>query len=193
MVVRCVQSDSVFYPPTNITILLEGHLIQTVAAILDTLPASVLLGTDVREFGQLLGTRSVASPKDLLSEQQALATTTRARARDDARKEQEEHSREQECGVSATPVEPVQLTVLEVGSWGTNGVIVSSRTRLTRRQKRQGRREHKAMEEAAEMTSPALVIDVLKISALELRAHQEADPTLVAARGLRNGGRKKGR
>ena len=100
MVVKCVHGDSVFNPLTNVTISLEGHLIQTVAAVSDTLPASVLLGMDVRELGQLLETRSVASPKGLSGEQQALATTTRARARDDVRKEQEEHSREQECGVS---------------------------------------------------------------------------------------------
>ena len=91
VVVRCVHGDSVFYPLISVTISLEGHLIRTVAAVSDTLPASVLLGTDVRELGQLLGTRSVASPKDLSGEQQALATTTRARARDDATKEQEEH------------------------------------------------------------------------------------------------------
>ena len=32
------------------------------------------------------------------------------------------------------------------------------------------------------MTSPAPVIDIQEISAAELRAHQEADPTLAAAR-----------
>ena len=102
----------------------------------------MLLGTDVRELGQFLGTRSVA-------EQQALATTTRARARDDARKEQEEHSREQECGVSATPVEA--SSVDGAGSWQLGNELSESlfkggqsRTRLTRRQKRQGRREHEA-------------------------------------------------
>ena len=57
-----------------------------------------------------------------------------------------------------------------------------SRTRLTRRQKCQGRREHEAKEAVVEVTSPAPVIDILEISAAELRAHQEADPTLTAAR-----------
>ena len=43
MVVRYVHGDLVFYPPNNVSISLEGHLIQTVAAVLDTLPTSVLL------------------------------------------------------------------------------------------------------------------------------------------------------
>ena len=167
--VRCVHGDSVFYPLTNVTISLEGHLIQTVGAMSDTLPASVLLGTDVRELGQLLGTRSVASPTDLSSNQQVLATTTRARVRDDARKEQDRHSWVQECGVRVTPVEASSVDgagSCQLGNELSEGLFEGgrSRTRLTRRQKCQGRREHKAKEEAAEVTSPAPVIDNLRSS-----------------------------
>ena len=43
----CTCGDSALYPLCNVRIELEGRYIQVVAAVSDTLPTSVLLGTDV--------------------------------------------------------------------------------------------------------------------------------------------------
>ena len=81
MVVRCVDSDSVLYPLCNVSIKVEGHLVQTVATVSDTLPTSMLLCTDVKELRELLGVKIAAGPTQSSSRQQVLAATTRARAK----------------------------------------------------------------------------------------------------------------
>ena len=55
VVVRCVHGDAAVYPLCKVRIQLEGHSIQVVAAVSETLPTSVLLGTDARELGDQLG------------------------------------------------------------------------------------------------------------------------------------------
>ena len=62
MVVRCVHSNSVLYPLCNVSIKVEGYLVQTVANVSDTLPTSVLLCTDVEELRELLGVKIAAGP-----------------------------------------------------------------------------------------------------------------------------------
>ena len=83
---------------------MEGHLIQIVAAMFDTLPTSVLLGTDIGELGELLGTKIVAGSTKSLSGQQVLVATMRARA-EKVRKEKQERAKEQTSGVTPKPVE----------------------------------------------------------------------------------------
>ena len=67
----------VFYPLCNVRIKAEGHLIQRVAAVFDTLPTS-------GNSGELLGMKIVAGSTQSLSGQQVLALTTRARAEEEA-------------------------------------------------------------------------------------------------------------
>ena len=78
VVVRCVHGDSALYPLCNVRIELEGRYIQVVAAVSDTLPTSVLLGTDVSELGKLLGMK-IAPKTTSPGEQRAYMVTTRAK------------------------------------------------------------------------------------------------------------------
>ena len=112
VVVRCVHGDAAVYPLCKVRIELEGHSIQVVAAVSETLPTSVLLGTDARELGDLLGMKM---PQGTLSpvEQQAYVTT-RARGAAEASREREERSNEEHSGVNPNPV--VMTTETEV--WG---------------------------------------------------------------------------
>ena len=51
---RCAHRDTVLYPLADVTMDVGGVAIQVRAAVSDTLPVSVLLGTDVCELGRLL-------------------------------------------------------------------------------------------------------------------------------------------
>ena len=51
---RCAHGDTVLYPLAEVTMKVGGVGIQVQAAVSDTLPVSVLLGTDVPELGRLL-------------------------------------------------------------------------------------------------------------------------------------------
>ena len=50
-VVRCAHGDSVLYPMAEVNLEVDGCTIITVAAVSDTLPMDVLLGTGVPELG----------------------------------------------------------------------------------------------------------------------------------------------
>ena len=52
--IRCVHGDTVLYPLADVIIKVEGHDLTVRAAVSETLPMSVLLGTDVPQLGQLL-------------------------------------------------------------------------------------------------------------------------------------------
>ena len=52
--IKCVHGDNVLYPLADVAVEVEGLELTIRAAISDSLPMSVLLGTNVPEFGQLL-------------------------------------------------------------------------------------------------------------------------------------------
>ena len=52
--IRCAHGDTVLYPVAEVEVEVGGRRIQVEAAVSDTLPVSVLLGTDVEELGELL-------------------------------------------------------------------------------------------------------------------------------------------
>ena len=54
VVIRCVHGDTVLYPLANIQMDVEGVPIQVKAAVFEDLPVSVLLGTDMAQFSQLI-------------------------------------------------------------------------------------------------------------------------------------------
>lgn len=53
--IRCAHGDSVLYPLAKIAMVVDGIPLQVDVAVSDTLPVSMLLGTDVPELGVLLG------------------------------------------------------------------------------------------------------------------------------------------
>ena len=76
--IHCAHGDTVLYPVANLVIEVDGTPLQVDAAVLDTLPVAVLLGTDVPELGDLLGRPTMQMKK--LREADALVVT-RAQAR----------------------------------------------------------------------------------------------------------------
>ena len=75
--IRCAHGDTVLYPVANVTMEVEGIPLRVEAAVSDTLPVAVLLGTDVPELGDLLG-RPVIPKK---TPQEGALVVTRAQAR----------------------------------------------------------------------------------------------------------------
>ncbi|KAL5516201.1 hypothetical protein EMCRGX_G001479 [Ephydatia muelleri] len=185
VVLRCVHGDAAVYPLCKVRIELEGHSIQVVAAVSETLPTSVLLGTDARELGDLLGMKM---PQGTLSpvEQQAYVTT-RARGAAEASREREERSNEEQSGVNPNPV--VMTTETEVWDLGNQleeGIFEGgiSRRKQTRREKRRGRKNFQMAESettSVEQQKPEKD-NILGASAEELTALQEVDPTLAVVR-----------
>ena len=133
---------------------LNGTRIETTAAVSDHLHVSALLGTDVPELIQLLGTAAKNSNIEKVEEAMVI---TRAQAR---RKEDEEgtqRSKEEESGVQANPlIEQTREEITDcpdqpsVGSGEMLGSNLSddlfhpgrSREKKTRREKRQERHKH---------------------------------------------------
>ena len=72
--VRCAHGDTVLYPMAEVEMEVDGCTIHTVAAVCNTLPMDVLLGTDVAELDSLLRTVEDQSRKGSL----VLAVTTRS-------------------------------------------------------------------------------------------------------------------
>ena len=101
MAIRCAQGDTVLYPLAEVDLEVESYPIHVEAAISDTIPMPVLLGTDVPELTTLLtgSLEDISSP--IQPKGEALAVMARARA-----KRQEEAAvqtqKERESGAQPT-------------------------------------------------------------------------------------------
>ena len=54
VVIQCAHGDAVAYPLANVKLEVQGVTVTVEAAVSETLPQSVLLGTDVPELLSLL-------------------------------------------------------------------------------------------------------------------------------------------
>ena len=90
--VRCAHGDSELYPLADIRMKMDGTPIRLEAAMADTLPVDVLLGTDVEQLSNLLG-RSVPRGASLM------VAVTRARARQELEDEISRRGKEVQSGV----------------------------------------------------------------------------------------------
>ena len=98
--IRCAHGDTVLYPLAEVKMEVDGRQIQVEAAVSDTLPVSVLLGTDVAELGELLGkgiSEKVQGQKD-----DVWVVTTRAQAEKQRVEEVAQHNKQLESAVQAT-------------------------------------------------------------------------------------------
>ena len=93
---RCAHEDTVMYSMADICVELDGCTIDMVAAVSDTLPMDVLLGTDVPELGRLL---SQASERV-----EVFMATTRAQAKKEARAKRDSLGKELWSGVRLNPI-----------------------------------------------------------------------------------------
>ena len=69
--IRCAHGDTVLYPLAEVELEVDGYPLHVEAAISDTLPMPVLVGTDVPELTALL-TGDLKFEKPLLSKQMRL-------------------------------------------------------------------------------------------------------------------------
>ena len=70
---QCIHGDTGFYPSAQVEVA-AGQSLEVTAAVSETLPTDVLLGTDVSEFVMLLG-------RNIVKHAEATAATTCAQAR----------------------------------------------------------------------------------------------------------------
>lgn len=72
--IRCAHGDTVLYPLARVELQIDGWHIWTEAAVSDTLPTAVLLGTDVPELPQLLGSRPLGSEEESIADALVVST-----------------------------------------------------------------------------------------------------------------------
>eukprot|EP00731_Ephydatia_muelleri_P034136 Em0048g12a len=175
-VVRCAHGDTVVYPMAQICLEVDGHKINTAAAVSNTLPMAVLLGTDVPELLTLLNCRTL---RGKVETSEAFATT-RAASRRRVEEEREQARREKSSGVQPKPVPAEQpKESWDLGAELDEAIFQGGRQRptQTRSQRRQKRQEH------SRRVCPQLPADTgLNLSASELQKLQETDPTLSVLR-----------
>ena len=208
--IRCAHGDTVLYPLAEVQMEVSGRRIQVEAAVSDTLPMSVLLGTDVAELSELLGSETLKGPQQ---KDEALVVMTRAQAKKQEIVEATQHRKELESGGQAKPVVEVDSDGEDAGqepmptevsgevqtpsqdqSEGLaiydfdDDIFVASREKrkLTRTQKRVERRQHAQGPEAV-AEDGQLGRHTLELTSEELAEMQRADKTLVAVREAAEG------
>ena len=82
--IKCAHGDTVLYPLAVVDMEVEGIPVQVEAAVVDTLPVGVLLGTDVSELPRLLGERASYG---FFSQEDVMVVMTRARKKQELQKE----------------------------------------------------------------------------------------------------------
>ena len=97
--IQCAHGDTVSYPLAEVELQVEGRLITVEAAVSDTLPRSVLLGTDVPEMSELLEQRKTGKHKG-----KALVVMTRRQAKMQQEREAAMQQRQKESGARPTPI-----------------------------------------------------------------------------------------
>ena len=75
--IRCAYGDTVLYPLALVQLEINGHHIDVEAALSNTLPMPVLLGTDVPQFQNFIG-QAFSGEHQPLRTEDVFAVTTRA-------------------------------------------------------------------------------------------------------------------
>ena len=184
--IRCAHGDTVLYPLALISLEVGGHLIEVEAAVSDSLPMSVLLGTDTPELSKLLMEDSNRN------EEEAFAVTTGRRV--ELKKQEKGQQLKQENSVSLQSQRELNqcdnptewICTLDDELFG----VSKMKERKTKRMKWEERKRRQKLEideqEEKVEVSTAGQMDFdrhdLDISAMELRVLQSTDPTLERAR-----------
>ena len=150
--IRCAHGDTVLYPLAKTSLVVGGRPIEVEAAISETLPMSVLLGTDIPELPELL--QSDRSKKSEV----AFAVTTRAAGKKQKKEAEMHHRRQKICGVqpSAIDLHPCTSTDATDERENSSGWMSEldeelfsggrTRVKLTRREKRAERKRRMELE-----------------------------------------------
>ena len=166
--IKCAHGDTVLYPLAEVEMEVDGVHIKVEAAVSDTLPVAVLLGTDVPQLTQLLG-EELKTPSE---QADAMVVVTRARAKQQLEEEICRREKEALTGASSQPLEESGHS--NQGK-GTN--------HLTKEQQREIRQQFSRQQAAKESTKS---VDQgrpssLDVSTAELARLQEEDHTLAKA------------
>ena len=97
--VRCAHGDTELYPLADIRMEVDGTPIRVEAAVADTLPVDVLLGTDVKQLSNLLGRSVPRNITDKVAGGDGMVVVTRARARQELEEEIFRRGKEVQSGV----------------------------------------------------------------------------------------------
>ena len=100
--IRCAHGDTVLYPLAEVDLEVEGYPIHVEAAISDTLPMPVLLGTDVPELTALLTGNLEDKSSPIQPKGEALAVMTRAKAKKQKEEAAVQTQKERESGAQPT-------------------------------------------------------------------------------------------
>ena len=176
--IRCTHGDTVLYPLVEVDLEIDGLPIRVEAAVSDSLPVAVLLGTDIPEMSALLGRES--EPKN---QQNVMVVVTRAQARQQLEEELLRREREIQSGAKSNPVgTPAVKDSAEgptaEGSASTNAPV----TKLMRKQRRALR---KRFWKGREEVKPSL--HSLDTSADGLKKLPDEDETLTRVKEAANG------
>ena len=97
--IQCAHGDIASYPLAKVEMMVLGKHIVVEAAVSETLPRSVLLGTDVQELTELVGKLEKQNGSKVF------AVLTRSQTRKELREQEELQRREKESGVKPTSLE----------------------------------------------------------------------------------------
>ena len=129
--IRCAHGDTVLYPLAEISLEVEGHPITVEAAVSNTLPMSVLLGTDNPEL------------KELLNCKEAFAVMTRAESRRQREEEEKKAKLTEECGVCPKPLINEKRKEEEMSGLEKLDDEIFGESREKKRQTKQEKRQEK--------------------------------------------------
>ena len=102
--IRCAHGDTVLYPLAKVHMEIEGLPIEVEAAVSSTLPVPVLLGDDVPELQQLVGSNVTKDPSSS-NNGDVLVVVTRAQAKQRLAEEIIRREREVLPSAQPTPIE----------------------------------------------------------------------------------------
>ena len=99
--IRCAHGDIVLYPLAEVEMKIHGETIQVKAAVSDSLPMGVLLGTDVPKLNDLLEKKLQKNRGEngLKNEEEALVMVTRAKFRNQQLEAEFQEQKEMQSGV----------------------------------------------------------------------------------------------
>lgn len=157
----------------------DGLMVKVEAAVSGILPVAVLLGKDVPEFDQLLGSME-ASSGSRSCQKEAMVAVTRAQARKQL--EEELLRREKELLAGAKP----NLMESEQGKSGAETMEIVQAEEAKQLTKDQRRQLHQQCQEG-EKGEEELNKHSFDLSVEELRALQEKDATLAKGREAADG------
>ena len=137
VVIKCAHGDIVLYPLAKVDMEVDGLKVKVEAAVSGKLPVAVLLGKDVPEFDQLLGSVEHSSESRSYREE-AMVVVTRAQARKQLEEELLRREKELLAGAKPNPVESEQC---ESGAETTEIQQEEGSKQLTKDQRRQLRQQ----------------------------------------------------